>query len=333
MNRMDFNQAVMRVKVLEKRLLTKSRMERMVEASDINEVIKILGETEYQYSLGLALAPSEYEKILSGEMRRVYRLMDELTEEQDIKKLLSLKYDYHNLKVLLKEKFLGTDLSRLYISYGSEDFSSVKNAYLSENYEGIDEKMVEALKAATEDFELTRDPQRLDLIIDRYYFEHLLQLAKGTEIPLFEDYARDTIDFTNMRTLIRVKKMDKDQNFLDEVLLDGGYISKEKIYYSLKSSLEEIMESFKDERIGKALVKGIEAFKKTNNLNDYEKIMDNSLMKLHEPSRTTIFGPEPLFSYLYAKEAEIKALRIIMVSKMNQLSPETIRERLRDLYV
>jgi len=333
MNRMDFNQAVMRIKVLEKRLLAKSRLERMVEASDINEVIKILGETEYQYSLGLATTPVEYEKILSGEMRRVYRLMDELTGEQDIKKLLSLKYDYHNLKVLLKEKFLGTDLSRLYISYGSEDFSKVKNAYLSENFEGIDEKMVEALKAATEDFELTRDPQRIDIMIDRYYFEHLLQLAKSTEIPLFEEYVRDTIDFTNIRTLIRVKKMDKDQNFLDQVILDGGYLSKEKIYFALKSSLEEIMETFKDERIGKDLVKGIEAFKKTGNLNDYEKIMDNSLMKLHEPSKTTIFGPEPLFSYLYAKEAEIKALRIIMVSKMNQLSPETIRERLRDLYV
>ncbi|MGB4588484.1 MAG: V-type ATP synthase subunit C [Clostridiaceae bacterium] len=330
---MDFNQAVMRIKVLEKRLLAKSRLERMVEASDINEVIKILGETEYQYSLGLALAPAEYEKILSGEMRRVYRLMDELTGEQAISKLLSLKYDYHNLKVLLKEKFLGTDLSRLYISYGSEDFSRVKNAYLSENFEGIDEKIVEALKAASEDFELTRDPQRIDIIIDRYYFEHLLHLAKSTEIPLFEDYVKDTIDFTNMRTLIRVKKMDKDQNFLDQVILDGGNISKEKIYFALKSSLEEIMETFKDEKIGKELVKGIEAFKKTGNLNDYEKIMDNSLMKLHEPSKTTIFGPEPLFSYLYAKEAEIKALRIIMVSKMNQLSPETIRERLRDLYV
>jgi V/A-type H+-transporting ATPase subunit C len=323
----------MRIKVLEKRLLAKSRLERMVEASDINEVIKILGETEYQYSIGLALAPSEYEKILSGEMKRVYRLMDELTGEPIISKLLSLKYDYHNLKVLLKEKYLGTDLGRLYISYGSGDFSSVKNAYLSENFEGIDGKIVEALKAATEDFELTRDPQQIDIIIDRYYFEHLLQLAKSTEIPLFEDYVKDTIDFTNMRTFIRVKKMDKDQNFLDQVILDGGNISKEKIYFALKSSLEEIMETFKDEKIGKALVKGIEAFKKTGNLNDYEKIMDNSLMKLHEPSKTTIFGPEPLFSYLYAKEAEIKALRIIMVSKMNHLSPETIRERLRDLYV
>jgi len=45
------------------------------------------------------------------------------------------------------------------------------------------------------------------------------------------------------------------------------------------------------------------------------------------------FGPEPLFSYLVAKEMEIKILRIIMVSKMNNISPDAIRERLRDLYV
>ncbi len=56
-------------------------------------------------------------------------------------------------------------------------------------------------------------------------------------------------------------------------------------------------------------------------------------MNLNKGSKNVIFGPEPLFSYLHAKEAEVKALRIIMVSKINKLSPETIRERLRDLYV
>lgn len=61
--------------------------------------------------------------------------------------------------------------------------------------------------------------------------------------------------------------------------------------------------------------------------------MDNYLIELIKPSLTINFGPEPLFSYVLAKEAEIKILRIIMVSKLNKLSPDAIRERLRDLYV
>ncbi|NLC65350.1 MAG: V-type ATP synthase subunit C, partial [Clostridium sp.] len=42
MDRMDFNQAVMRVKVLEKRLLSRARVERMIEAKDVSEVYRIL---------------------------------------------------------------------------------------------------------------------------------------------------------------------------------------------------------------------------------------------------------------------------------------------------
>ena len=51
-------------------------------------------------------------------------------------------------------------------------------------------------------------------------------------------------------------------------------------------------------------------------------------MELNKPSKYVNFGPEPIFSYIIAKETEVKILRIIMVSKLNRLSPEDIRERL-----
>lgn len=333
MNRMDFSQAVIRVKVLEKRLLSKARLERMVDAKDMEEVLKILGETEYQPLLNSITRPEDYEKILSGEMLRVYTLMDELTGEKIIKELLSLKYDYHNMKVLVKEKILGKSLANLYIPYGMNDFSKVKNAYLTDDYSDVDEKLANALKETSEAFEKTKDPQMIDIMMDRTYYRHLLELAKETEIPMFIDYVMNSIDFTNMKTLVRAKKMEKDIKFLEEVLLSGGNIDKEKVLYAMNDSLEIIAAKFKNEKISKPLVEGLEAYRKTGKLSEYEKIMDNSLMKLNEPSKNIIFGPEPLFSYLYAKEAEIKALRIIMVSKINKLSPETIRERLRDLYV
>ena len=42
---------------------------------------------------------------------------------------------------------------------------------------------------------------------------------------------------------------------------------------------------------------------------------------------------EPLLAYIYAKETEIKVIRIIMVGKLNNIAEEVIRERLRDIYV
>jgi V/A-type H+-transporting ATPase subunit C len=333
MNRMDFSQAVIRIKVLEKRLLTRARLERMADASDLEEVLKILGETEYQQHLGNLKRVEDYEQVLAGEMKRVYSLMDELTGETVIKDLLAMKYDYHNMKVLLKEKISGKPLSHLLISYGLRDVAKMKNALLTEDFSELEAPVKEAMMAVLKDYEKTEDPQRIDILLDRYYYAHLGSIAKETGIPLFEEYVRNLVDFANVRTLIRVKKMDKDLKFLEEVLLPGGNLKSETLLYSIHDSLETIMAKLKNEKLSKPILQGLEAFGKTGRLSEYERIADNELMTLNKTSKNIIFGPEPLFSYLHAKEAEIKALRIVMVSKINKLSPETIRERLRDLYV
>ena len=50
-------------------------------------------------------------------------------------------------------------------------------------------------------------------------------------------------------------------------------------------------------------------------------------------AKTIPFGIEPIIGYIYAKENEIKLIRIIMVGQMNNVPKEVIRERLRDSYV
>lgn len=45
------------------------------------------------------------------------------------------------------------------------------------------------------------------------------------------------------------------------------------------------------------------------------------------------FGEETVIGYLYAREAEITAVRIIMAGRMAGLDGETIRSRLRATYV
>lgn len=56
-------------------------------------------------------------------------------------------------------------------------------------------------------------------------------------------------------------------------------------------------------------------------------------MALMKDSKFVTFGPERILSYIYAKETEIKLIRIIMVGKLNNVAEEVIRERLRDSYV
>jgi V/A-type H+-transporting ATPase subunit C len=333
MDRMDYIQAVTRTRVLETRLLSRAIVERMVDAKDMEEVIKILGETEYAHAtIGLTRF-EEYEKILSAELKRVYDLMYEMAKDKIVVDLLALKYDYHNLKALVKEKYLKEEQDDIYIPLGITDFSKIREAYLTDDLRDIDPKLRDALETVTKDFEENKDPQRIDLLMDNFYFQHLHGMAKETEIPLFINYVEDLIDFTNIRTLLRVRKQKKDINFLELVISSYGNIPKEEILLLINEDLEVIKTKLKTYRTGEVLKKGLETFERTDRLSEFEQEMDNYLIELIKPSLTINFGPEPLFSYVLAKEAEIKILRIIMVSKLNKLSPDAIRERLRDLYV
>lgn len=333
MDRMDYIQAVTRTRVLETRLLSRANIERMVDAKDLEDVIKILGETEYNNVIGGISQVEDYEKILSSELKRVYKLMYEISKDSIVVDLLALKYDYHNLKVLVKEKILDRDFEELYLDIGPMDIPKIKIDYMSDNLKRIDPPIRDILISVEEDFESKCDPQRIDFLLDAYYFKHLLELAEESGIELFIDYAKTLIDFTNIKTLVRVQKQKKDINFLEDVIVSGGYIDKGDIVLLIQRTIGEIIDRIRPYDISPQVCLGLEIYQASGRLSEYEKFIDDYIMNLNKVSKTIPFGPEPIFSYIIAKETEIKILRIIMVSKLNKLSPDHIRERLRDLYV
>ena len=77
----------------------------------------------------------------------------------------------------------------------------------------------------------------------------------------------------------------------------------------------------------------MEGFKESNSASLLEKISDNYIMDLMKGAKLVTFGPDRLLAYIYAKETEIKIIRIIMVGKLNNITGEVIRERLRESYV
>lgn len=333
MDRMDYGRSVVTVRVLEKRLLNKNRLERMIEAETPDEVLKLLGETEYSQSMTDIKNSREYEKILKRETERVFSLIREMSNDSEIVDILSLKYDYHNLKVLLKGKVTEKDFSGLLMDAGIVKANKLKAQFDAENYDDLPEEFSKAINEAEKDFNENKDSQRIDIIVDKYYYSHLLKIADKINVEILRDYVEGLIDFQNIITLLRVKKQNKDFKFLESVIHEGGKISKDKIVSSLNDSVEVIANKFRKEKIGNYLLKGAEVFNEKGRLSELEKISDNYLMALNRESKYTVFGPEPLFAYLIAKEREINAIRMIMVSKINNINSEKVRERLRDTYV
>ena len=116
MSQPSYEYGVARVRVLETRLLSRDRIERMADALSAEEALKILAETSYAPLVAEVGSPYDYEEILVREMKRVRRFIEEISPEPDMIGLFFLKYDFHNLKVILKNKYLGNENDDLALS-------------------------------------------------------------------------------------------------------------------------------------------------------------------------------------------------------------------------
>lgn len=271
--------------------------------------------------------------MLSAELKRVYKLLYEISPEKSVVDVMSVRYDYHNIKVLLKAKTLKEDFSQLLLPIGMVELDKLKAAVLNETYSDLPKIMASAIEEAQRDFLSTKDPQRIDIITDRYMFRHMLDIAKEIQNRFVENYVRSQIDLTNVKSLIRVKKQNKDRKFLKEVLIEGGNTDKDNLISLLMDNVESIAGKLSYADYIEPLRLGVEDYIKTGSLNSLEKLTDDYIVKIMKDAKYVSFGPEPVIAYIFAKENEIKLIRIIMVGKINGIDGEVIRERLRENYV
>ena len=306
MNRNDFILPVSMIKVQEKKLLSEDKLIKMLETNSFKEILRILNDTDYSYSIATITRDDEYEKIINGELERVFKFTREISKNnQEIVDLAALKYEYQNLKLLLKDK--GNILDEYNISTGIIDKEEIMNNFNEvKKYKDLKEACIE---------------------LDKMYLKHLLKLAISTNIPLFIDYSKISIDRYNVLTFLRLKKQNRNVDYLDDILVDGGNICKEDLIKSYFTNT--YLPLFKK----KIETKSWETFEKNEDILEIEKVFDNMIISLVKEYKNVTIGPEPIFRYIIAKEYEFKALRLIMSAKLNDIDIELVKSRLRGVYV
>ena len=328
MDRENFIQSSVRIRHAEKKLLTKQQLQRLADAKNLEDAIKLLNETSYSSELSKLDRPENYEQVLSEVLNKTYKEAMEISPEKSLVEILSCKYDYHNLKVLVKENILKEKFDSMYCMLDGNEIEAFRELALK-NDEGLSKDFKECLDF----FETTKDPQDIDIFIDKKYFEKVLSLAEGFKLEMITEYFKAMIDFINLRTFIRCRKQNQVKETLEKVLIKGGDIETDKILDMFYEDIEILPIKLKAYKIGRVLSKIVEEYKNTNSLNSFEKSMDDYLVEIVRKAKSIHYGAEVIFSFLFAKELEIKNLRLILVGKVNGLSADFIKERLREVYV
>lgn len=325
--------SVTRVRALETKLLDKAKIERMVEAKDADEVIKILYETDYAGSISEMKGIEDYESALSKELSKTYELLGEISPVPELTDIFLYRYDIHNLKTLLKSSFLGEENDELLSGVGTIPLQKLKEMVKEKDFRDLNPIIRECAEEVVNEFTVNPDPQLIDVILDKCLFNLMYKTAKDNKSGFLMDYIAAQIDLANIKTFIRVKSMGYGRDFLKKVILDNGKLDFGFYNDIFDEPLETLVERLAYKDYHTVVEDGAASYQKTKSLTRFEKLSDDFLFNIAKKGKYVAFGIEPLVGYLMAKENEVKIIRMIMVGKMNEIPNELIRERLRDVYV
>ena len=325
----DYLSISTRVRAMEGRLLTRDRLERMIDARDDGEALKILTECGYE-ELSSSGAAS-LERALSAARTATFRDLAGAVPDRRLVEIYQLKYDYHNAKVLLKAGAMGLEPERLLVRGGRFEPEVLLERWRRDDLRECGDDFRAAAAQAKECLESTGDPQMADVVLDRACYREMGRLAQECGSAFLQGFVRLSVDAANLRSWVRCARLDKGPEFLSQVLLEGGNVSAHTLAMARGQELEAC---FRSGALAKAAEMGAQlAHPGAGGLTAFERECDNALTAYQESCRRCPFGEQVVAGYLYARESELTAIRTVMAGRLAGLDGDVIRQRLRETYI
>lgn len=314
--------AVARIRSKELSLLSGAFLEQLVAAKDYDECIRLLTEKGWGGEAG-----QTSEGLLAGERDKTWKLVGELVKEKSVFDVFLYGNDYHNLKAAIKEIQMGYEYPGIFIDQGTIDIKVIQEAVKNHDFTALPEDMRAAAEEAYSTFLHTKDGQLCDILVDRAALTAIYKAGKASGNEFLALYGELTVASADIKTAVRAARTGKDKSFLQKALAACDTLDAGRLAEAAASGEEAICAYLANTPYGDA----VEELKKSPSA--FERWCDNLLIRRIRPQKHNSFGIGPLAAYILARENEIKSVRIILSGKLNGLPEESIRERVREMYV
>lgn len=334
MNDNTFAQVNTEISIHESSFLSPAQYEQLLRASSSESRSAALEGTAYNPNHEQLTDLNTIERFLMKHLFAEYTWAFEVSPTSALVEFFTLKYTYHNLKVLLKHKATGLNLKHLLIPVGSYSLDMLEQLITTFSTEYCPKLMVDEIEATWAEYQDYQDVRVLEIGMDLAYFAHLKRLESEFEDERLKQLVRLTIDFYNATTVQRAIRHQKPHSFMTQLLSDDGSLtSAEWIELAEKGQLTDWFSQVNLLEFDAELRSYEEKMHlgKLTNL-ELEYLADLVPFKLLEQGRFETSGPLPLARYLLGKELEVKNLRLILTGLTNQLPVENIKERMRPIY-
>jgi V/A-type H+-transporting ATPase subunit C len=318
----QYTYAVARIRSKELSLLSKSDVEQLMNCKSEKECLRLLADKGWGKS-----GDESAEQLLAIESEKTWDIIRELVEDMSEFNTFLYGNDFHNLKAAIKQVYTNSQLNNIYIPNGTIKPEYIYQCVKEHDFLALPEHMRECAEEAYQVQLHTGDSQLCDVIIDKTSLETIYEKGKASGNELLAEYAEILVASSNIKIAIRSYRTGKDKKFLERALAKCETIDIQSLITATLNGEEAIYEYLSVTVYADA----IQALKESSSA--FERWCDNLIMKHIRPQKYNSFTLSPLAAYILARENEIKTVRILLSGKRNDISEESIRERLREMYV
>ncbi len=318
-----YTYAVARIRALEVALFSNATVEQLIACQDYEQCLQFLAEKGW----GDSDTPAEAEAILGREEEKIWDVVRELHVDMEKFDVLSYPKLFHNLKAAIKE--VCTEEKNRHIFYddvsipGEEMLEIVRE----KDFGKLPSNMQHAAEEAYESLLHTRDGQICDVIIDRAALDAVYKAGKAAKDAIIRDYAESTVAVADIKIAVRSQKTAKSLDFMTRAMAECDSVSVSQLAKAALNGMDAIREYL----MGTAYAQGAEALAESPSA--FERWCDNRIIQTISPQKYNAFTIGPVIAYVIARQNEIKTVRIILSGKLNNLPDDSIRERVREMYV
>ncbi len=331
LNTSEYSYCSARIRALENSLLSIEKMRAIAESADFSEAINKISE----YGVELIHDDNggfDCEATLQNIYTSACKVVERETPRPEIYNFLRYPYDCNNLKACIKCSIRDISPDSMLYDCGTCTANEAKNAVAGEFF-GYPENMSSAIIKAQEAFDKTKNPQAIDMILDKACYADMLECAGSSGCEFFIKLVKSRIDIINITTCIRLLRMKMGfagRALLADAVLAGGNYDVGFFAEAYDGGESRLCDSLAYSDYNKFIACVCEH---ADSLSEVEKFSDDMYMELVKDTKFVAFGPEIPAAYLIAMEYEVKNLRIILDGKKSGKTQGEICERLRCSYV
>ena len=318
----DFTYAVARIRFRETKLLSDTDLNALLMSSDADAVMRLLRDKGWGDN-----TDCRPEELLALEENKLWEFINETVDDISVLNFLLIPNDYHNLKVILKCITRDQEPDSMLIEDSVEDAQAIYKAIKSREYGDLPEYLQEVAQDAMTTLLQTSDGQLCDIIVDKACMEHVYRLGKESKSDIIRLYCELFVAAADIKIAIRCANTKKKLDFIRRALAECDTLDVERLAQAACEGKDEVI-AYLGTTEYRSAVEAIET-----SMSAFEKWCDDYMTNAMKPQKWEPFGIGPVVAYIIARQNEIKAVRMILSAKLNNLSENTIKERLRDMYV